>query len=174
MDATTETQVRELLDRHAIRDVVHRYARGLDRGDWDLVRLCFTDDATDDHGPYQGSVDNLIEGARSLLDGYWGVMHLIGQVYVEVNGDEARSESYAVSFHRRHGEAGDEDTVTGLRYLDRFRRVDGVWKIAARVTVHEWNIALAARDWLDGSAFVNGRRDPSDVSYAVGLVGSSR
>ncbi|MEY2571243.1 MAG: hypothetical protein QOE63_1593, partial [Acidimicrobiaceae bacterium] len=34
----TEPVLRELLDTHQIRNVLLRYARGLDRGDWDLVR----------------------------------------------------------------------------------------------------------------------------------------
>lgn len=167
----SDAALRELIDSHEIRNLVYRYARGLDRGDWQLVRSCFADDATDDHGAFQGSIETLIDGARTLLQEFWGVMHLVGQVYIEIDGDEARSETYAVSFHRRHGDAGDEDTLTGIRYLDRLVRIDGEWKIAARVTVHEWNTAVPANDWLDGATFVNGRRDQTDASYALGLVG---
>jgi hypothetical protein len=167
----SDAALRELIDTHQIRNLVYRYARGLDRGDWQLVRSCFAEGATDDHGAFQGGVDNLIDGARTLLQDFWGVMHLVGQVYIELDGDKARSETYAVSFHRRHADPGDEDTLTGLRYLDRLARVDGEWKIVARVTVHEWNTAVPANDWLDSTAFVNGRRDASDASYALGLVG---
>jgi hypothetical protein len=38
MSAPTDAELRELLDRQAIRDCVHRYARGLDRHDDELVR----------------------------------------------------------------------------------------------------------------------------------------
>jgi hypothetical protein len=173
--ATTDTDdhataVARLLDREAIRDVIVRYARGLDRGDWDLLRACFTAGATDDHGPFQGSIDNLVEGARKLLAEYWGAMHILGQSYIELDGDQASMETYALSVHRRHGDGGtDEDTLTGLRYLDSLVREQDGWKIAARVTVHEWNTTVPARDWIDGGSFVNGRRDRLDASYEIGL-----
>lgn len=162
--------LRRLVDKDAIRDTLARYARGLDRGDWDLVRSCFTDDATDDHGPFQGSIDNLVRGAKELLSEYWGAMHVLGQTCITLDGDEAATETYALSVHRRRdGDGLDEDTLTGLRYLDRFERVGGEWKIRARVTVHEWNTTVPARDWLDGTSFVNGRRDRTDASYELGL-----
>lgn len=162
--------LQRLVDKDEIRTVVVRYARCLDRGDWDGVRSCFTADATDDHGPFQGSVDNLVSGAAQLLDEYWGAMHILGQTTIELEGDEAAAETYALSVHRRHAEGGgDEDTLTGLRYLDRFVRGDAGWQIARRVTVHEWNTTVPARDWLDGTTFVNGRADRSDASYEVGL-----
>ena len=171
---TADLLLREMVDTHRIRNVLLRYARGLDRGDWDLVRSCFTADATDDHGDFQGGIENLIQGARALLEPFWGVMHLLGQIYVQVDGDEAASETYVVSFHRRHGAAGDEDTVTGLRYLDRLVREGDDWKIARRVTVQEWNTAISANEWIDGSSFVSGRRDSTDPSYSLGLVGRWR
>ena len=37
-----------LADREAIRDLVHRYAVGVDRRDWATVRACFTADAAID------------------------------------------------------------------------------------------------------------------------------
>ncbi|MEY3566868.1 MAG: hypothetical protein RLZ19_882, partial [Actinomycetota bacterium] len=44
----------EVVAREHIRDVVYRYARGVDRRDFDLVRSCYHPDATDDHGPFTG------------------------------------------------------------------------------------------------------------------------
>jgi hypothetical protein len=166
-----EDRLRRLEDLEAIRRLLTRYARALDRGDWDGMRGCFTADATDDHGPYQGSVDTLVSGTRELMAGYWGTMHVLGQSLIEVDGDAASAETYALSFHRRHCAegAGDEDTVTGIRYLDRLARTDGGWLVAARVTVHEWNTTIAARDWLDAAQWVNGAAGSSDPSYALGL-----
>ena len=127
MDDSLEVRVRRLEDLNAVRALIHRYARSLDRGDWAMMRACFTADATDAHGPFQGSVDNLISGSEELLRPYWGMMHIFGQVNVEFASadDEARVESYALSFHRHHldgtddDSGDDEDTITGLRYLDK-------------------------------------------------------
>jgi len=38
-------QIAVLADRTAVSEVPLRYARGVDRRDWDLVRSCFTADA---------------------------------------------------------------------------------------------------------------------------------
>lgn len=172
-DVDLRRRLRRLEDIEAIRRLLTRYARALDRGDWAGMRGCFAADATDDHGPYQGSVDTLVSGTRDLLAGYRGTMHVLGQSLIEVDGEAATAETYALSFHRRHcaegAQAGDEDTVTGIRYLDRLVRTGGGWLIAARVTVQEWNTTIAARDWIDAAEWVNGAADRSDPSYALGL-----
>lgn len=164
-------RVRQLEDLHRIRCVLQTYARALDRGDWDLMRTCFTADATDDHGPFQGGVDALVRGTRELMAEYWGTMHVLGQSHIELDGDTAAVETYALSFHRRHGRdgGGDEDTVTGIRYIDRFARTAGGWLVARRITVQEWNTTLPAREWMNSALWVNGRTDRTDVSYSAGL-----
>ena len=48
------TALRRLLDRQAITECVHRYARGLDRRDTDLLRSAYHPDAVEDHGQYVG------------------------------------------------------------------------------------------------------------------------
>ncbi len=54
----------ELVDRELIRDLVQRYARGVDRRDFELVRSCYHADAIDEHGPYVGGVDGFVEFLR--------------------------------------------------------------------------------------------------------------
>jgi len=55
----------------------------------------------------------------------------------------------------------------GGRYVDRFERRDGVWKIAERQGVNEWLRYEAASDrgFWDGSADQRGCRDRSDPVY---------
>ena len=48
------------LDRQAIVDCIHRYARGVDRADDELLRSAYHPDAVEDHGAYIGDVDGLI------------------------------------------------------------------------------------------------------------------
>ena len=50
-----------LLAKQEIGDVIYRYARGIDRLDFDLVRSCYHPDAVDDHGAFKGNVDEFIE-----------------------------------------------------------------------------------------------------------------
>jgi hypothetical protein len=47
--------------------------------------------------------------------------------------------------------AGERDTCIGGRYLDRFERRDGEWRIAERVMLYDWFQDWgAAADWSHG------------------------
>ena len=50
MNAKLEAKLRDVADREEIRQVLMRYARGLDRLDNTLSRSCYWDDAIEDHG----------------------------------------------------------------------------------------------------------------------------
>lgn len=130
----------QLIDRQAIKDVIYRYARGVDRMDSDLIRSCYHPDALDDHGTgVTMSVDQFIEWAIPFLRKYVSTMHLMANILVEFDGDLARVETYAVAYHRlRLGESGAQDLSVGVRYVDRFARRDGEWRIANRVLVPAW------------------------------------
>ena len=58
--------------------------------------------------------------------------------------------------------------TTGFRYVDRFQRREGVWRIAARVAVREWTQNVAPEQQMtipperDGR---RGRRDRTDALY---------
>jgi hypothetical protein len=164
-------EIQELLDKQQIRDLMSRYARAVDRNEWGAVKSCFTDDATDHHGVVVGSIDDLVEVASARLDKTWAGMHCLCQHYIEIDGDNARGETYALTSRRRFSASGDgeEDTFSGLRYLDRYRRVSGEWKIAERVTALEWCTTIPARNWLPVEKFITGKKDKSDISYTFGF-----
>ena len=44
--------MQQIIDREEIRDLMMRYARGVDRGDWETVRAVYHPDARDDHGDF--------------------------------------------------------------------------------------------------------------------------
>ena len=50
---TTEPGLRRLLDESDLRDLIHRYAIGLDTRDWELWRSIFTDDVIIDLSDYE-------------------------------------------------------------------------------------------------------------------------
>ena len=62
-----DPELQELLDQRAIRDVVLRYCRGIDRLDLELVRDCYHPDATDDHGGFVGDRDEYVEWVGGVL-----------------------------------------------------------------------------------------------------------
>jgi len=145
MAELSQAEIRILLDKAQIHDVLMRYSRGVDRGDADLVMSVFHPEATLDMGRGPMSAATLAEGITKMTA--TGTMHFIGNEYVEVDGDTAYSETYFISY----ATVTDTGTATstgagtsatrsrGGRYLDRFERRDGEWKIARRLLVDEWS-----------------------------------
>ena len=113
------------VDRAEITDVVHRYCRGIDRRDFDIVRACFHPDATDRHGAEPRSLDDFVAWVDRLTARYRMTQHLIASVVVDLAGDVAAVESNGVAVHRSDDPSPHLNLVTGFRYLDRFERRDG-------------------------------------------------
>ena len=156
-----------LLAKQEITDVVYRYARGIDRLDFELVRSCYHPDAYDDHGAFKGSVDEFVEMCEGFLPRWTATMHFMGNVLVdEIDGDSARAETYAVAYHRREATAETEgkDDVFGIRYVDRFEKRDDRWLIAHRVVATEWRrVDPVPVSGSRGAVGVWGTRDGNDV-----------
>jgi SnoaL-like domain len=139
-----------------------RYCRGVDRADEDLINSAFHADAIDDHGTPRPAT----KLARGVATGRQRqLMHFTGNVLIELDGDTAFVESYFISFSPH-----DEDGVTSTRtragrYLDRFERRDGEWKIAYRRVVDEWARLDVLMDIPEGVGVHAGVRGPEDLVY---------
>jgi hypothetical protein len=160
-------ELQMLLDKQEIYEVVLRYCRGIDRIDMDLVRSCYWPKAVDHHTGFTGTRDDYIAWVEPLVRGFTGTMHLVGNHLVEVEGDTARSETYGTAYH--WGEPATDarqNFVTGFRYLDKFERRKGVWRIARRHAVREWTHRVGEEQRLEreGEGPV-GSRDSSDPLY---------
>ena len=137
MAELNEAEFRSLLDRAQIHDVLMRYSRGVDRGDGELVMSVFHPDAALDYGRGPMSAAALAEGITKMTA--TGAMHFIGNEYVEVDGDTAYGETYFISYATIADQDKTATRSRGGRYLDRFERRDGQWKIARRLLVDEWS-----------------------------------
>jgi hypothetical protein len=167
--------MQRLVDKDQIQDALKRYSRGVDRGDWDLVRSTYHRDATDEHGDFTGSVDGLIEWLDERFAGCDNSMHLLGNCLIEFAGPHlALVETYFVS-RRLRPPAGDECKIAGRhdamcreawgRYVDRFERRDGEWRVAQRTVVIEASSTSLALGGVRTSPLRWGRRDRSDRLY---------
>jgi hypothetical protein len=161
------SDLQQLLDDRAIRDVVLRYCRGIDRMDRDLVRSCYHPDATDSHGSFEGSVDEFLVWVWRVLARYSVTMHLVANQLIEFvpdRPDRARSESYGVAVHRTEGGAPAGNLITGFRFIDDFERRDsGGWRILRRVATTEWvRVERPEDQWPIPAGMLTGRRDRDD------------
>jgi hypothetical protein len=157
-------------DREAIYAQLARYCRGVDRRDDALLRSVYWPDAYDHHGVYQGDVDGFIDFVHDEVQARFRcTMHKLGNALIEISGDEARCETYAIGHHVREHDGRDvDDLVMGIRYLDRFERRGGEWRIARREVRYEWQrldpLDPREPDWTLGS---RDRLDPVYTSRSV-------
>lgn len=161
----------DYLAKQACAEVVFRLARGLDRCDAELVRDAFHADATDDHGIFCGSADEFVEWVIPQLLTMERTQHLIGNILVEVDGDRAWGEAYYVANHDLKGPDGELLRYTAAgRYLDRFERREGSWRIVHRLSVSDWCATVPRTDTWDRSAGPRqyGERGPDDPVYTMG------
>jgi len=138
------TELADLADREGIRAVALRYCRGIDRLDAELVRSAYWPEATDDHGTFVGPAHEFAGYAVERLGaGFVATMHTIFNHSIELDEDRrgASGEIYNVSYHLRD-EGGVRTVFTWWgRYLDRYEKRGGEWRIIDRVCVHEWTSA---------------------------------
>lgn len=165
-----EAELRALVDKHAIYEVLARYARAIDRRDETLLRSVFHPDALDHHVGSVSSASDFCARAIQLLGEMGAVAHYMGFPLIEIEGDIALSECYAIAFHRLAQDGVEFDNFLGARVLDRFERRNGVWRIAHRRVVYDWNRDVAtAETWgrgFFGPAFcAEGRKDRQDPLY---------
>ena len=172
---TELSPIDKLLAKAEMYDVLMRYCQGVDRSDPELVKSVYHEDGYDDHGAmFQGpgwefskffTPEDPPRGA--------GAVHFIGNHYVEFDGtDKAFSEAYFLTLS--HSPVDDNTaslfTFAG-RYVDRFEKRNGEWKVAHRICLHEWNNVQrfpteppnSVRDFA--AQFVQGESGPDDVFY---------
>jgi hypothetical protein len=176
MTDTADADIAELIDRENITRVLFRYCRAIDRCDKELLRSVYHPDAIDDHGIFRGLGWDFVEFVIPLLENMGPTSHALTNCLIEIEGDSAYSESYVTAFHSAvRTEDGIVDIIAGGRYVDRFERRHGEWRIADRVVVVDWNQNLAVTARWEGPMHGNwrprGERGKNDRSY--GLKGPS-
>ncbi len=157
-------ELRAMLDRQQITELLYRYCRAVDRTDEELGYTIWHDGAEADYGRiYRGSGRGCIDlicasHRRAIVHS-----HQITNIIIEFQGDIARSEAYVTSGMRlMDGDQLKQITTRG-RYLDRWSRREGRWGIDKRVFVNDFDDIRSA-----ASAFVQPtfRLDRGDPSYA--------
>jgi hypothetical protein len=166
--------IQELLDKEAIREVVVRFCRGVDRDDVQLLSSVYHPDAVDVHGgTFSGPnlAADLLDYVTSLNSPVWH--HEVSNILVELQGpDAAVCESYYNAYFIIT-EDGNSHVARAIgRYLDKVERRDGEWRITSRLTVGDlgWTEPLDESGLLPGQETapdhrLTGRRDRTDPSY---------
>lgn len=159
----------ELADKQAIYEVVLRYCRGVDRLDLELVRSCYHPDGVDHHTGFSGVRDDYIAWVGQGLRRFSGTQHLVGNHLIELDGDTAFGEAYGNAHH--WGDPPDDPRLnftSAFRYVDRYERRDGEWRISERFAVREWTRVVPATVVVakEGEG-PSPRRDTGDAIYTI-------
>jgi hypothetical protein len=168
------TGLETLLAKQEITEVLHRYARGCDRLDEDALRSCFHPGSVHFHGGFEGLSADFIDLAMEIVRPLKSSTHMISNVMIELADERAVSECHFLAHHRRLKSDGarEEDYFLKGRYLDRFEKHDGVWKIVSRTGLHDFERVMEPADQTLAHAPAEqlGRKNPDDPIY--GMLGS--
>lgn len=170
----TDPAIQELLENFAIRKVLERYCHACDRIDRDLLESCYWPEAGDDHGTYSGSAAGFVDFVIPVLrTAYEGTTHQLGQSTMRIEGDRAAVETYVIATHKLAGVTPSAINRVGGRYVDRFEKRGGEWRIADRTLLIDWTqnqpdgeVPPGARA-MTVDTFRCGRRDGTDMATAL-------
>ena len=131
--------LQEMLDEYALRKLVHRYCRAVDRGDLETLRGLYHDDADDSHGSFSsGSVETFLRTLAETRPYIRSMQHHITTTNFAISGDIAEGEIYSIATHPFAAGDSETEVVLGGRYLDKYEKRDGTWKITTRCIVADW------------------------------------
>jgi hypothetical protein len=126
------TQLRDLLDRDAVRDLVVRFANAFDLQDWNALRACLAAEIFVDYSAFRGepprtvTAEDYVESRASALAAL-KTQHLSTNHQVTLEGDRAECFS-AFLIHRIAPASGDFLDTAGNYWHGCSRTPDG-WRI---------------------------------------------
>ncbi|MEL7447043.1 MAG: nuclear transport factor 2 family protein [Pseudomonadota bacterium] len=166
-----------LEDRAVIQDILAAYAHAIDRRRWGVMRHLFHDDAQFQFGDLVGDWRGFVDQARAIIDPCLATQHQLGQVQFGFDGaDTCHTETYMTAMHTIPAGYPVSDVfpdkgkiysaVIAGRYVDRFEKRDGEWRIAKRAGLYDWREfreveGVDLSEMPEGSCGYHDERDPS-------------
>lgn len=164
-------------DREAIREIIAAYAHAIDRCQWDMMGQLFHDDAEFGFGPVAGGWKDFVGQARAIIDPCLTTQHQLGQTMIAFDGENAAdTETYFTAMHTIPPGYPVTDVfpdkskvysaVIAGRYVDRFERRGGEWRLAKRTGLYDWREfreveGVDLSELPEGAAGYRDDRDPS-------------
>lgn len=129
-----EQQVRDLIDRAAIDDMVTTYATSVDTENWERFRTVFKDTLFLDFGTFDPSLsreiaaDELVEISKKVGN-FDSTQHLIGNRRITVDGDRARCIADLNAAHYIEKDGQNHCCFLHGTYTYELERTGDGWKI---------------------------------------------
>lgn len=159
------TFLEELEARTAIEDCLKRFARAVDRQDWKAAREMYHEGAFDDHGFFKGPPDALLAYVAKLHEQQDHSMHFNTNVLIEFQSRErAFVETYVLVLQRFR----EKRVTASARYLDRFEKRNGEWRVVHRTLVFGDMSSEPLREPHSFPVgFTEQKHDMTDVLYSL-------
>ncbi|WP_394147293.1 nuclear transport factor 2 family protein [Shewanella atlantica] len=175
---STENRLQDLLDKEAIKDVIHHLTRSLDRMDRGLMRSTYWPEAIEEHqdpefpvfftdaesSPAPATYNQFACQAMKGFSTLRTTQHRVSNIVIDLlDENRANAESYVWAFHLvGEGKEAHEVTLYG-RMLFNFEKRGDEWRILKRLTVFDWftkvpatgHFAEGYRDRFKGSRDTN-------------------
>lgn len=134
-------KLEKLIAKSEIYDLSCKYMRGLDRLDIELLKSVFHEDAWCDYGFIKSDAFEFTQFCMDALKEHHANHHMIGNILIEFsdNEDEAFGEVYFQAYHKVNENGQTNDIFISGRYLDRYEKRNGIWKIVYRSEIVDWS-----------------------------------
>lgn len=148
MRSTETAENRE--DESQLRDLAFRYARMMDRRQFDwLPRVFAADGVLSGPGYEMKGHEQLLQGLKRL-EQFSATLHGVLNTYFEIEGDRATGEVYCVANHVYEKQGVPFKLDMGIRYEDRYAREANGWVIQRRFFNMVWETDTPMRVGADG------------------------
>ena len=119
-------EIRALIDKEAIRELVNLYCQAADRHDHELMRSLYHEDAEDDHGSFfRGKAMEFIDMLPEIQSNMAILHHNVTTHNIKLNGNKAEGETYIIAFHKVKDEAQGHDVLIGGDILINMKKEKG-------------------------------------------------
>lgn len=151
---TPEARLAQREDEAQLRDLAYRYARVMDRLQFDELPQVFTEEAVLSGPGYEMTGHAELRAGLQALDQFEATLHGVLNTYFEFDASDchrATGEVYCVANHVHVVEGVPFKLDMGIRYADVYRRTDDGWRIARRDFNLIWESDLPLKAKADGT-----------------------
>jgi hypothetical protein len=134
-----ESDLQRLLDEAALRRTAELYAQGADRRDKATWAAITTEDCLiEAPGIMLRGQREIVAALDFMAQLYVATQHRVHNQTVLIEADAAHGETYSVADHLSVNEGGRTLLTWAIRYQDRWRREEGVWRFSHRLLILDW------------------------------------
>lgn len=153
--------------RLEIADLVNDWAFHRDQESWEALAATFHEGGTISLSWFSGPHAGFVAASRELAKSGAAILkHYVGVPRIRIEGGRALSEVNVTIMVRVKTPAGEVDTTSYARFLDRLERRDGAWKILQRTAIYEKDRAdPVSRPALPDAFFAGLDRYPAELRF---------